>query len=48
MVDFTGFKLDSGVQGIHPGVHQPSVCFVVLFQGLGVGSTTGGLPKKLL
>ena len=40
-----GFQLDSGVQGIHPGVHQTSHCYCVVISGSGVDSTRGGLPK---
>ena len=47
-LDFTGFRLDSGVQGIHPGVHQTSHCYCVVICGSGVDSTRGGFPKKSL
>ena len=47
-LDFTGFRLDSGVQGIHPGIHQTSNCYCVVICGSGVDSDWGGLPRKSL
>ena len=41
-------RLDSGVQGIHPGVHQTSHCYCVVICGSEVDSTRGGFPKKSL
>jgi len=42
----TGFRLDSGVQGIHPGVHQPSGRYCVVICGFGGGLHAGWTPKK--
>ena len=38
-------RLDSGVQGIHPGVHQPRRCYCVVISGCVVASGRGGFPK---
>jgi hypothetical protein len=46
-LDFTGFRLDSGVQGIHPGVHQTSDCYCVVICAFWGGLHAGWLPKKI-
>ena len=38
-------RLDSGVQGIHPGVHQPRRCYCVVISDCVVASGRGGFPK---
>ena len=45
-VESTGFKLDSGVQGIHRGVHRPRRCYCVVISGCAVASGRGGFPKN--
>ena len=42
-----GFHRLAGFQGIHLGVHQPSACFIVLFQQFRGGFPRGWLPKKI-
>ena len=44
-VESTGFQLDSGCQGIHPGVHQRRRCYCVVISSLAVASGGGGFPK---
>jgi hypothetical protein len=43
----TGFQLDSGVQGIHPGVHQPRFFYCVVISASGGGFQPGWTPKKI-
>ena len=41
------FKVDSGVQGIHLGVHPPSICYCVVIYEFWGGFRLGWLPKKI-
>ncbi len=44
-VESTGFRLASGIQGIHPGVHQSRRCYRVVISRCAVDSGRGGFPK---